>query len=145
MSIFEMQFKPRWSDLDPNLHLRHSAYNDHATQVRFTFLENNGFSQDQFIKRNIGAVLFREETTFRKEIGMSDPFTIDFEVVELSRTGKRWRFAHNFWLDNEEGNKRVKAATVTVEGSWINLETRKFTSPPPELLSLFQHITEQSD
>jgi acyl-CoA thioester hydrolase len=135
MKIFEMQFKPRWSDLDPNQHLRHTAYNDHATQVRFSFLDENGFSQEQFRTLNIGPVLFREETTFRKEIGMTEGFTVDFEVISLSRTGKKWSFAHNFWLANG-----TLAATVKVEGSWINLETRKFTSPPAELLHLFQKI-----
>ncbi|GAA3923152.1 thioesterase family protein [Litoribacillus peritrichatus] len=135
MKIFEMQFKPRWSDLDPNQHLRHTAYNDHATQVRFTFLDEHGFSQEQFRQLNIGPVIFREETTFRKEIGMSEGFTVDFEVISLSKTGKKWCFAHNFWLASG-----TLAATVKVEGSWINLDTRRFTSPPEELLSLFQKI-----
>lgn len=135
MALFQMAFHPRWSDLDPNQHLRHTAYNDLATQVRFTFLQEHGFSQERFMELGIGAVLFREETTFRKEIGMSDHFTVDFEVVSLSKTGKRWKFAHNFWLENG-----TKAATVSVEGSWINLTTRKFTSPPPELLTLFQEL-----
>ncbi|MFC3152065.1 acyl-CoA thioesterase [Litoribrevibacter euphylliae] len=141
MSLFQMQFQPRWSDLDPNQHVRHSAYNDFATQVRFTFLQEHGFSQGRFMELGIGAVLFREETTFRKEIGMSDSFTVDFEVVELSKTGKRWKFAHNFWLPKESG-KDIKAATVSVEGSWINLSTRKFASPPTELLNLFQNLTQ---
>lgn len=141
MSLFHMEFQPRWSDLDPNQHLRHTAYNDLATQVRFTFLQEHGFSQERFMELGIGAVLFREETTFRKEIGMSDTFMVDFEVVDLSKTGKRWRFAHNFWL-TQTSAKDIKAATVFVEGSWINLSTRKFTSPPAELLSLFQNLTQ---
>lgn len=144
MALFQMEFHPRWSDLDPNQHLRHTAYNDLATQVRFTFLQEHGFSQERFMELGIGAVLFREETTFRKEIGMSDTFLVDFDVVDLSKTGKRWKFAHNFWLtrETEDGSEqKIKAATVSVEGSWINLSTRKFTSPPPELLTLFQSLT----
>lgn len=39
---YRLSFIPRWADLDPNRHLRHTAYADYATPVRFSYLTENG-------------------------------------------------------------------------------------------------------
>lgn len=33
------EFEVKWADLDPNRHMRHSAYNDYAAHMRVKFLE----------------------------------------------------------------------------------------------------------
>nr|WP_299046804.1 thioesterase family protein [uncultured Polaribacter sp.] len=37
---FEVSFNTKWSDFDPNRHMRHTAYNDYAAEVRVRFLRN---------------------------------------------------------------------------------------------------------
>ena len=36
-----------WADLNPNVHQRHTAYADYATDVRFWFLADHGFTPHQ--------------------------------------------------------------------------------------------------
>jgi acyl-CoA thioester hydrolase len=39
MTSFSKQLSFRWSDLDPNFHVRHSAYYDFGAQHRIEILE----------------------------------------------------------------------------------------------------------
>jgi len=64
MKEYQKSFVVRWADLDPNRHLRHTAYNDYATQVRLSCLEENGFGAKKFLDLNFGPVMFREETRY---------------------------------------------------------------------------------
>ena len=43
MELFEQPITIRWSDLDPNGHVRHSVYYDFGAQARLSFLQQNGF------------------------------------------------------------------------------------------------------
>ncbi|HLY70108.1 MAG TPA: acyl-CoA thioesterase, partial [Puia sp.] len=67
----------RWSDLDPNFHLRHSVYYDYAAYCRVCFLEDNGLTGTVMQQLHFGPILFREEAVFRKEIRMGDKIAID--------------------------------------------------------------------
>ncbi|MCP4204821.1 MAG: acyl-CoA thioesterase [bacterium] len=58
---FAQTFHVRWADLDPNRHMRNTAYLDYATEVRFAYLAENGFPQARFAEDNFGPVIFREE------------------------------------------------------------------------------------
>ena len=66
--IFEINFNTKWSDFDPNRHMRHTAYNDYAAEVRSRFFASHGFSLTEFAKFNIGPILFSENTSFFREI-----------------------------------------------------------------------------
>jgi len=59
---FEVKFNTKWSDFDPNRHMRHTAYNDYAAEVRVRFFQEHGLSINEFAKLNIGPILFKEET-----------------------------------------------------------------------------------
>ena len=58
----------RWSDLDPNFHLRHSVYYDFGAYCRISFLNDNGITETVMREHKIGPVLFREECVFKREI-----------------------------------------------------------------------------
>ena len=120
-------FHPRWSDLDPNGHLRHSVYADFATHARFRFLEENGFGADRFRAEALGPVIFREETRFYKEVRMGQAITVDFRAAGMSEDGSQWRITHRIFRG------RVLAAEVTLEGGWMDLRRRKLRPPPEEL------------
>ncbi|QIL77832.1 thioesterase family protein [Hymenobacter sp. HDW8] len=136
MSIYEKTFTVRWADMDPNVHMRHSAYTDYAAQVRLDFLADQGFTMRRFAELRIGPILFREDTRFLKEIGMSETIRVTAELAGLNADGSRWRILHSIY----KADGRL-AATVTVDGAWLDLQQRKLTVPPAEIAAAFEHIS----
>lgn len=133
--MYSKQFTIRWADLDANVHMRHSAYNDYAAQTRLLFMNENGFGMNWFAKNRISPILLREETIFLKEVAGNETITIDVRLLNMSRNGSRWGFMNRFF--KESG---TLAARLVVDGAWMNLETRKLAAPPDELLKLFDLI-----
>lgn len=134
-SGYQKSFVPRWADLDPNRHLRHTAYADYATHVRFSYLAENGFPAWRFGQLGIGPVIFREEARYLKEIGIRDSFTIDFSLVELRADGAQFVVRHDVWRGDG-----VRAAVLSLEGGWLDLETRSLIDPPRELVDLLGRL-----
>ncbi len=137
---FERVFEVRWADLDPNRHLRNTAYSDYATHARFSVLIAHGFTPARFEELAFGPVVFREETRFLREVAMGDRVTIDVTVAGLSADCSRWRIQHH--VHRADGSV---AAVVTLEGSWLDLKTRKLTAPPAELGELFRKMPKTPD
>ena len=76
---YKVSFLTRWSDFDPNNHLRHSAYNDYAAESRVRLFTKYGLSLQEFNKLHIGPVLFQEKTNFLKEIFLGGAYC-DFSL-----------------------------------------------------------------
>ena len=64
MSVFTKEISIRWSDLDPNFHLRHSAYYDFGAQHRIEILEEQGLTLRVMQQGHFGPVLFRVITSY---------------------------------------------------------------------------------
>jgi len=64
---FEVLFKTKWSDFDPNRHMRHTAYNDYAAEVRVRYFQEHGLSINEFAKLNIGPILLKKKLLFTKK------------------------------------------------------------------------------
>ena len=137
---FRKNFEVKWSDLDPNRHLRNTAYSDYATHVRFSYLAENGFTLKEFQKHGFGPVVFREETIFKKEVGPNRTLTVNFKVSGLAEDGSRWSLLHEIALPDGK-----LAARLTIEGAWIDLKKRKLITPPSEIFKLLNRLpkTEQ--
>ena len=136
---FKVTFHTKWSDFDPNRHMRHTAYNDYAAEVRVRYFRDQNFSIEEFTRHNIGPILFTEETSFRKEIHLGENITVDLKLSGLSKNGERWKITHQVF--NEAGQL---SAVIKVYGAWIDLTKRKLTTPPEEAQHLFD-IAEKSD
>ena len=132
MVDYRKTYEIRWADLDPNWHLRHSAYADYCTQVRFAYLAENGFPGGRFAELGFGPVVFREETRYFKEVRMNESVTIDFRVVSIGPRGE-WKIVQR--VLNGEGKL---AALHEIEGAWLDRATRKLRMPPEELLELLR-------
>ncbi|MFY0688226.1 MAG: thioesterase family protein [Cyclobacteriaceae bacterium] len=128
MDSFSKKFDIIWADLDPNDHMRHTAYNDYAAQVRVSFFEEKAMPLDKLKTMGVGPILFREETLFFKEIRMSETIRVEFQVGQTRKDGSKWRFVQNVFNEQEE-----LAAIITVEGAWLDLNKRKVTVPPAEI------------
>jgi len=137
---YQHTFSTKWADFDPNRHMRHSAYNDYAAEVRVRFFADHGFSINEFAKLNIGPILFKEETSFFKEINISENIRVSMTLEAASKDLERWRFKHNIY--NQKGDL---AAEVKVYGAWIDLLKRKLTSPPATFIDIFKDLSKTAD
>ena len=133
-------FQTRWSDFDPNRHLRHTAYNDYAAESRVRYLNEHGFTMKRFSKENIGPILFKEETTFYREVNMGEDITIELFLEGLSDNGERFKFLHKIF--REDG---VLAAEIIVLGAWLDLRIRKLTPPPADMVTTFKALTKSKN
>ncbi len=128
MSFFNKKVSLRWSDLDPNYHLRHSSYHDLADQYRLEILHQQGVTLQVMKEQHFGPIIFREECVFIKEIRFGDEIEIDIRLSEISADFSKWSVVHQF-ID-KEGLIRAK---LIVEGSWIDTHLRKVATPVPRI------------
>ena len=135
MSIFEMPLQVRWSDLDPNFHLRHSVYYDWAAMCRIQFLVQNGLTPALMQQAGFGPIIFREEGVFRKEVKYGDSVRINLTLIKGRRDYSRWTIMHQ--VIREDG---TICATVTIDGAWINTRERKLFIPPTEVVEVFRQM-----
>jgi len=135
MIVFELPLQVRWSDLDPNFHVRHSVYYDWAAMCRIEFLTRNGLSPALMQEKRFGPIIFREEAVFRKEIKYGDEIRINMMLIKGRRDYSRWTIAHEIRkADN------TLCATVSIDGAWLNMSERKLFIPPAEVVEVFNQI-----
>jgi len=137
---FSVRFTSRWADFDPNNHMRHSAYNDYAAEARVRMFNAYGLSLIEFNELNIGPVLFREETSFRREIRLSEDIKVEVFLKGISENGERFRFFHKIY--KEDGSL---AAEIEILGAWLDLKTRKLTKPSQIVLKALEDIERTDD
>ena len=137
---YQVSFATKWSDFDPNRHMRHTAYNEYAAEVRVRYFATQQFSIADFTKHNIGPILFTEETSFRKEILMGENITVNIKLAGVSKNNERWKLVHEVF--NEAGKL---AAVIKVYGAWIDLSKRKLTTPPQEASVIFTNAEKTDD
>lgn len=125
----------RWSDLDPNFHLRHSVYYDYGAYIRITFLESHGMTTAFMAKHHFGPIIFREECVFKKEIRLGDTISIDMQLLKARPDQSRWTFQHRIFKNNQE-----VAAILTLDGAWMDTQLRKLTVPPELVKDLLEHM-----
>jgi acyl-CoA thioester hydrolase len=135
MEKFILPIQIRWSDLDPNFHLRHSVYYDWAAMCRIEFLNNHGLTSELMIKHQFGPILFREECLFKKEVKMNDQVTIDLVLLKSRKDFSRWYIQHTISKNDE-----TLCAIVTVDGAWLDTVKRKLTVPPEEVAVIFREM-----
>lgn len=128
MSEVKYKFRVRWADLDPNGHMRHTAYNDYCAQARLMYFEDISMPFDKLNKMGFGPILFREETRFFKEIQMNEEFEVGFCITKLRKDGSKWSFRHNIYT--KDGDLSAK---IDVDGAWLDLVKRRTTVPPAAL------------
>ncbi len=137
---FEQQIVVRWQDIDANRHLRNTAYSEFATDTRFRFVAAHGFTQERFEALRFGPVILREDIRYRREVLFGQTVTVNVLAAGLSADGSAWRVRHEIRLaDGRE------AATLTLDGGWLNLDTRRLIDPPPELDALLRRLPRTSD
>lgn len=128
MSTFTKEIHIRWADLDPNFHVRHSAYYDFGAQHRVEILEQLGMTVRIMQEQHFGPILFREECVFRKEMRMNQTVFISTKIGKVKEDASRWTLIHEFKNDKDE-----LLATITVDGAWMDTKLRKISNPTPQI------------
>lgn len=137
---FKKEFEVRWSDLDANRHLANSAYQNMMSHTRMAFLLENGFTQDELIKYNLGPVVFYEHIYYFKEIRPEDSIEVSLKLKGLSEDGTFFAFEHDFY--NAKGENCARCEML---GSWIDMKTRKLTKLPEHLLKSLDDLEKTED
>lgn len=135
MKQFIKDIQVRWSDLDPNFHLRHSVYYDWGAFCRVEFLVKYDLTPEVMERLHFGPILFREECVFRKEIRLSDSVSMDLQLLKAKNDYSRWTIQHNIFK-----NGGITAAILTVDGAWMDKVKRKLITPPQEVVHVFSNM-----
>lgn len=142
MQPYSKIYEVKWADIDPNRHMRHTAYNDYAAQTRVAMFSDYGLSVSKIGQMGFGPILFREETIFLREIDLMETITVTCLLTKMRDDGSRWSFLHEIFKGDTRG---IKAAEITVDGAWLDLEKRKLGIPPAELIDLFNRFPEREN
>ncbi|HEU4470326.1 MAG TPA: acyl-CoA thioesterase [Flavisolibacter sp.] len=132
---FTKQVQVRWSDLDPNFHVRHSVYYDWGAFCRVEFLNEYGLTAPVMQALQFGPILFREECVFRKEIRSGDEISISLQVFRSRKDYSRWSIQHE--ITRKDG---TLCAVLTVDGAWIDVAKRKLATPPDKVVEVFEQM-----
>ncbi len=135
MKEFNKRVEIRWSDLDPNNHLRHSVYYDFGAYCRMSFLNENDITTPVMLLHKIGPIVFREECVFKREIKFGDECTINLKLDKANANMSRWTMVHELWKSGD-----VLAAVITVDGAWLDTDLRKLAIPPAIFKAAFEMI-----
>ena len=138
MADYFKQIEVRWSDLDPNFHLRHSAYYDFGAYCRISFMSEYGLGPNVMAAHNIGPVLFREECVFKKEIKFGDEIKVNLFLDKTTPDFTRWTMTHEIWKNGD-----TLSAIITVDGAWLDTSIRKLTVPPDSFKEVFNHLSKR--
>lgn len=125
MDTFLLPIQLRWADIDANFHVRHSVYYDWGAMCRMEFLRAMGLTETVFHQLQIGPILFREESRFKRELQMGDTVAIDLQLVAARRNFSRWTIRHQLFKNTD-----TLAAILTVDGAFLDTHLRKLAIPP---------------
>ena len=137
---FECHFEVRWADLDGNRHVRNTAFSEYATHTRFRLLPAHGFTQARLESLRFGPVMMREEIRYRREVLFGDALRVNVRCSALSLDSSHWRVHQDVFRSDAR-----EAAILTIQGGWIDLDSRKPIVPPAELASVLQRLPRTRD
>lgn len=130
MNLFKKDFDIRWSDLDANRHVANSAYQNFMSHTRVAYLMSHGFDHQDMVRLNIGPVIFHEHIHYFREVSAGQTITVTLQLKGLSKDGMFFEFEHNIY-----GKDGTHHNYTELMGGFIDLETRKLTTLPAELIT----------
>jgi len=140
MNAYSRTYQIRFSDIDANRHVNNAVYIDAAGDVRYAFFAENGFPPERFEQLGIGAVYTKITTQFLREVLLGETITVTFTLAGLSPQGMFWKVHHDIFKSNGK-----KAASIEMEGTNLDLATRKPVAPNEELMRVFQLVPRTDD
>ena len=133
--MYLKSFDIHWAHLDANRHVANSVYADFLSETRMSCLREGGFTQKEFIKHQIGPVIFSEEFYYIKEIHHGERVHVGLELLAHSPSFTFMKFAHT--LFNAENKLSLYSETFF---GWFDLANRKLGAPPKLIIDIFSDI-----
>ncbi len=140
MDEYSRTYEIRWSDLDANGHVNYAAYIDAAGDLRYRFFTEKGFPPERFAQLGIGPIYIDIHARFLREVLLGETLVITYSLSGLSPEGMRWKVHHDFIRSN-----RKKAVSLDIEGTILDLTTRKPVPPTHKMLQTFNLIPRSTD
>jgi acyl-CoA thioester hydrolase len=142
--INEASISIRWSDLDANRHVRHSAYYDFGAQHRIELLARAGLTMKRLAELDLGPVLFREECIFKRELHFSDEV-----IIRTCLSASRIDFSRFSMRHELIKNRHTISAVINIDAAWMSLSDRKIAAHLPsevvKLGSLLPHTEDYKE
>ncbi len=138
-SVYKQKLHIRWSDLDPNGHVRHSVYYDFAAQLRTELFIQRGITVSDMAKAGFGPILFEDKASFRRELHFGDDLIMTGALKAVREDYGRFVFLHEIWRGE------TLCATVEVLGAFIDLKARKLTVPPKDFIDKLSNFPRHAE
>ncbi len=138
--MFEKTLYAGWGDMDFNSHMRNTAFLDKSGDVRMMFFSEHGFPMSEFLKLQLGPVIFKDEIEYFKEVRLLEGIRITLECAGLSPNGSRYLLKNEFLRPDGKAIARIRSW-----GGWLDLAARKLTTPSPTLLKAFEAMPRSGD
>ena len=135
---YEHSFQIRWSDVDPNGHLRGSIYLDFGDQTRIAYLMANGLDLRLMAKYKVGPVILNQHVNYLKEVHLGDSIRVNCVFHKMSDDFRKFGAKHEFF-----NNKGEKTCEVNMEGIWFSVATRKSIVPPEEISVILRKLEKE--
>jgi acyl-CoA thioester hydrolase len=135
---FARTFRVGWASLDPNAHVRNTAYLDLAVDARLAYFAEHGVPLADFQRLGVGPVARRDELEYFRELHHGEAVTVTLVLTAASADGARFALVnevHRGELAADAAGADTLAARVTTFGGWLSLATRRLTPPPAPLLA----------
>lgn len=140
---FSIRLEVRLSDLDPQLHVTGSAYQQYADHARFECVQAAGISLADLLAAGLGPVNLETTIRYHRELRAGD--SVDVTCSWVWSDGKTYRVEHE--LTRADGEL---SATVGHVSGLLDLRERRLVSDPmrqwaarandPTLLCLPAHM-----
>jgi len=138
---YVQEYRARWADMDFNQHMRNAAYLGVAEETRMRFLDANGWPMAEFARRKLGPVVVEDRLTYRKELGLLEPFRVDMALAAVTDDVRKFRVRNRFFRTSDD----AICATVDSLVLWFDLDQRRTIVPPPELARLWLALPHTDD
>ncbi len=135
MNQYSRTYEIRWSDIDANGHVNYAAYINATGDLRYHFFSEHNFPPERFVQLGIGPIYTAIHALFFREVRLGETVTINYALSGLSPQGGHWKVHHDILKSNGK-----KAVSIDLEGTILDLSTRKPVLPIPELLQTFNLI-----
>lgn len=137
---FSHTFIVGWEHLDMNAHMKNTAYLDFAVTTRMLYFQSQGFSMREFERLRVGPVVRRDEIEYFRESRLLDTLRVTFALAGISDDAARFRLRNELFRADGQ-----RAARLTSEGGWLDLQARKLIAPPELLAQVLRSLPRTDD
>ena len=137
---FEKSFFVRWGEVDFNGHMQNTAYLECAADVRMLYFAAHDFPMSEFQRLQLGPVVLQDMVEYYKELRLLETFRVTLLLVGYTADLSRIRIRNEFFRADGK-----LAARITSLVTWVDWTTRKITTPPEKLATLFRASVRSDD